>query len=176
MMIRLASAAAIVALMSTAAMAQSPNASVTQPAPKSPMAQSAPTQAGASAHLMTTVPADGTTVTNYYKQSVYDPSGNKVGDVSDLIVEKGGRITAAIVGVGGFLGIDEKNVAIPFDALKVSQKNNVWHLTVNTTKDALKSAAGFRYDRDNTMWVSDKSASNPEHKSPLLSGGTMSRE
>jgi len=123
---------------------------------------------GPSARLMTAMPANGTTVTNYYKQTVYDPSGNKVGDVSDLIVEKDGRITAAMVGVGGFLGINEKNVAIPFDALKVSQKNNVWHLTLNTTKDELKSAPGFKYDRDTTMWVSDKSASNADHKAPKL--------
>jgi sporulation protein YlmC with PRC-barrel domain len=167
-MIRLASAAAIAALMSTAAIAQSPNAPMTQPAPKSPMAQSAPSQVGPSAHLMTTMPANGTTVTNYYKQNVYDPSGNKVGDISDLIVEKDGRIAAAMVGVGGFLGINEKNVAIPFDALKASQKNNVWHLTVNTTKDDLKSAPGFKYDRDTTMWVSDKSASNADQKAPKL--------
>jgi sporulation protein YlmC with PRC-barrel domain len=140
MMIRLASAAAIAALMSTAAVAQSSITPITQPPPKAPMAQSAPKQMGPSAHLRTAVPANGTTVTNYYKQSVYDPSGNKVGAVSDLIVEKDGRITTAIVGVGGFLGIDEKNVAIPFDALKLSQKNSQWQLTVNTTKDELKSA------------------------------------
>jgi hypothetical protein len=140
------------------------------------MAQSVPSRVGPSARLMTTVPTDGATVTNYYKQSVYDPSGNKVGDVSDLIVEKGGRITAAMVGVGGFLGIDEKNVAIAFDALRASRKNNVWHLTVNTTKDELERAPGFRYDRGTTMWVSDKSVSNAEHKSFLPSDGTMGRE
>jgi sporulation protein YlmC with PRC-barrel domain len=175
MMIRLASAAAIAALMSTAAMAQSSSTPMTQPAPKAPMAQSAPSQMGPSAHLMMAVPANGTTVTNYYKQSVYDPSGNKVGAISDLIVEKGGRITTAMVGVGGFLGIDEKNVAIPFDALKLSQKNNQWQLTVNTTKDELKSAPGFKYDRDTTTWVSDKHASNADHKGPLLVG-SMPRE
>ncbi|HWB54933.1 MAG TPA: PRC-barrel domain-containing protein [Tepidisphaeraceae bacterium] len=59
------------------------------------------------------MPANGTTVTNYYKQKAYDPSDHTVGDVRDLIVEKDGRISAAIVGVGGFLGIDEKNVVIP---------------------------------------------------------------
>jgi sporulation protein YlmC with PRC-barrel domain len=88
------------------------------------------------------VPADAMTVTNYYKQSVYDPSNNKVGDILDLMVDKNGRITIAMVGVGGFLGIDEKNVAIPFGALTVSQKGNQRHLTLNTTKDALKSAPG----------------------------------
>jgi hypothetical protein len=95
MMIRLASAAAIAALMSTAAIAQSPNAPMTQPAPGAPMAQSTPGQMGPSVRLMTAIPTNGTTVTNYYKQNVYDPSDNKVGDVRDLIVDKDGRITAA---------------------------------------------------------------------------------
>ena len=83
MMIRLASAAAIAALMSTAAMAQSSSTPMTQPAPKAPMAQSAPSQMGPSARLMMAVPANGTTVTNYYNQSVFDPSGTKIGDVGD---------------------------------------------------------------------------------------------
>lgn len=46
-----------------------------------------------------------------------DPTDNKIGDVRDLIIDEDGRIIAAIIGVGGFLGIDEKNVAIPFDAV-----------------------------------------------------------
>jgi sporulation protein YlmC with PRC-barrel domain len=175
MMIRLASAAAIAALMSTAAMAQSSSTPMTQPAPKAPMAQSAPSQMGPSAHLMMAVPANGTTVTNYYKQSVYDPSGNKVGAISDLIVEKDGRITTAMVGVGGFLGIDEKTVVVPFDAFTVSQENNQRRLTLTTTKDALKSAPGFTYDRATAAWVTDKSISTAAQKLPLLIG-TQPRE
>jgi hypothetical protein len=158
MKIRLAQAAAIVVLMSIA-----------------PMAQSAPSKMGSSARFIPTVPADAMTVTNYYKQSVYDPSDNKVGDIVDLMVEKDGRIAAAMVGVGGFLGVDEKNVAVPFDTLAVSHKNNQRHLTLNATKDALKNAPGFKYDRDTTTWVSDKSVGNAEHKFPLLMG-TMPRE
>jgi hypothetical protein len=153
MMIRLAPAAAIVVLMNTA-----------------PMAQSAPGKMGPSARFITMVPADTTTVANYYKQSVYDQSDNKVGEILDLMIAKDSRITAAMVGVGGFLGIDEKNVAIPFAALAASQKNNQWHLTLNTTKDALKSAPGFTYDRATASWVTDKSVSNAEHKLPLFIG------
>jgi hypothetical protein len=179
-MIRPAAAAAIAALMSTAAMAQSPNASMPQPAPEAPMAQSALTQVGPSTRFMATMPANGTTVTTYYKQNVNDPTDHKIGDVRDLIIDEDGRIIAAIIGVGGFLGIDEKNVAIPFDALKLSpesfgKKIVTKVLTVNTTKDELKSAPGLRYDRDAATWVSDKSASNAVHKVPLLIG-TMPRE
>ena len=179
-MIRPASAAAIAALMSTAAMAQSPNAPMSQPALKAPMAQSALSQVGPSTRFIATMPANGTTVTTYYKQNVNDPTDNKIGDVRDLIIDEDGRIIAAIIGVGGFLGIDEKNVAIPFDALKLSpesfgKKIVTKVLTVNTTKDELKSAPGLRYDRDAATWVSDKSASNAVHKVPLLIG-TMPRE
>lgn len=176
MMMRLASATAIAALMSTAAMAQSPQAPMAQAAPRAPMAQSAPKRIGPSARFMTTVPANGTTVANYYKQSVYDPSGNKVGDDSDLIVDRDGRITAAIVGVGGFLGMDEKNVAIPFDALTASRKNNVWRLTINTTKDALKRAPGFTYDSATTTWMPDKSAKNGVRKAPKLADSKSSQK
>ncbi len=168
MMIRLASAAAIAALMSTAALAQTPNAPITGPAAKAPIEQSAPSEMGPPARFMAEMPANGTTVKNYYKQSVYGPTDNKVGEVVDLVVDKDSRITAAMIGVGGFLGIDEKNVAIPFDALKVSLQDHATHLTVNTTKDALSSAPGFKYDPDTTTWVSDKSASNGDHKAPKL--------
>src|SRR3984893_13097710 len=67
---------------------------------------------------------DGTTVTNFYKQNVYDPSDNK-------IVDKEGRVTALII---GFLGMGEKDVAIPFSALHASEKNNKWYLVLNTAK------------------------------------------
>src|SRR5271156_3890638 len=139
-MIRPASAAAVAALMSTAALAQSPNAPMTQPALKAPTAQSAFSQMAPSTRFMATMPANGTTVTTYYKQNVNDPTDNKIGDVRDLIIDEDGRIIAAIIGVGGFLGIDEKNVAIPFETLKLSPESFGGKivtkvLTVNTTKD-----------------------------------------
>ena len=41
----------------------------------------------------------------------------KVGDIDEVLVDRNGRIEAVVIGVGGFLGIGEKNVAIPFDML-----------------------------------------------------------
>jgi hypothetical protein len=93
-------------------------------------------------------------VTNFYKQNVYDPSDNKIGEVDDVLIDKEGRVTALIIGVGGFLGMGEKNVAIPFGALHASEKNNKWYLVLNTTKDALGTAPGFMYDKTKTTWVS----------------------
>jgi sporulation protein YlmC with PRC-barrel domain len=109
------------------------------------------------AHMLRQMPAESVTVTDWYKQSVYDPSNNKIGEVMDVLLDKSGKVTSLIVGVGGFLGVDEKDVAVPFDSVQVTNKNNnKWYLVMNTTKDALKSAPGFKYDRDSTTWVPDK--------------------
>jgi sporulation protein YlmC with PRC-barrel domain len=67
-------------------------------------------------------------VTNFYKQSVYNPSDNKIGDIDDALIDKEGRVTAIIIGVGGFLGMGEKDVAVPFSSVRASEKttNGTW--------------------------------------------------
>jgi sporulation protein YlmC with PRC-barrel domain len=107
--------------------------------------------------LMTTMPGDAVTVTNWYKQNVYDASNNKIGEIEDVLVDKGGQVSAVIVSVGGFLGMDSKDVAAPFQAIRATMKDNKWWLVMNTTKDALKSAPGYKYDKNSTTWISDKS-------------------
>jgi hypothetical protein len=59
----------------------------------------------------------GTTITNFYKQNVYDPADAKIGDVDDLLLDKEGRVTAVIVGVGGFLGMGGKGRCGPIQFL-----------------------------------------------------------
>ncbi len=105
------------------------------------------------ADIMTSIPANSATVTDWYKQSVYDPSDNKIGEIMDVLVSPDGKATALIVGVGGFLGAGEKDVAVPFSAVKHTMKDKKIYLTMDTTKDALKSAPGFKYDREKTTWV-----------------------
>jgi sporulation protein YlmC with PRC-barrel domain len=102
---------------------------------------------------LSSLPQAGAPVSNYYKQNVYDPSDNKIGEVSDLLVEKDGKVAAAIVSVGGFLGAGEKDVAVSFDSLKLTQKNQKWYLVMNTDKEALKNAPGFKYDRSQDRWM-----------------------
>ncbi|MGB7042381.1 MAG: PRC-barrel domain-containing protein [Xanthobacteraceae bacterium] len=96
-------------------------------------------------------------MSDWYKQDTYDPSDSKIGKIDDVLVSGGGQINAVIVGVGGFLGAGEMDVAVPFSAVKQTTKNNKTYLTVDTTKDALKSAPGFKYDSEKTAWVPDKS-------------------
>src|ERR1700748_3245007 len=103
--------------------------------------------------VLNTLPANSTTVTNYYKQNVYDPSDAKIGEITDVLVGKDGKVEAFIVSVGGFLGVGEKDVAVPFSAVHGSEKNGKWYLTMNSTKDALKAAHGYKYDRAKATWV-----------------------
>jgi sporulation protein YlmC with PRC-barrel domain len=112
-----------------------------------------PALADTSAQMLRQVPAEALTVTDWYKQDVYDPNNTKIGEVMDVLVDKSGRVTSLIVGVGGFLGAGEKDVAVPFDAVRVNKNNKKFTLVMNTTKDDLKSAPGFKYDRDSTTWV-----------------------
>jgi sporulation protein YlmC with PRC-barrel domain len=109
----------------------------------------------ARADVMTTVPSSSFTVTDWYKQDVYDQSNTKIGQIMDVLVGQDGQVSALIVGVGGFLGAGEKDVAVSFNTVKATKKDNKIYLTMNTTKDALKAAPGFKYDRDKTAWVPD---------------------
>jgi sporulation protein YlmC with PRC-barrel domain len=111
----------------------------------------------AQAKILHSLPADAGTVTNYYKQDVYDPTDNKIGQVVDVLVDQEGRVSALIIGVGGFLGAGEKDVAVPFNAVKGTKKNDKWYLVMHTTKDALNGAPGYKYDRSKTQWVPEKS-------------------
>lgn len=108
------------------------------------------------AETMSSLPADSATVTNYYKQDVYDKDQSSIGKIDDVLIDKTGKITALIVGVGGFLGMGEKDVAMPFSAVKGEKKNDKWYLTSDETKDSLKSAAGYKYDSATTTWMADK--------------------
>jgi sporulation protein YlmC with PRC-barrel domain len=116
----------------------------------------AQSMAASRAELMANVPTSAKTVSDWYKQDIYDPSNSKIGKIDDVLVSDSGQVYALIVGVGGFLGADEKDVAVPFNAVKQTTKNNKTYLTMDTTKDALKSAPGFKYDSDKTAWLPDK--------------------
>jgi sporulation protein YlmC with PRC-barrel domain len=113
-----------------------------------------------SAQMQTTIPQDAVTVTDWYKQDVYDPNNNKIGQVMDVLLDKSGKVDTLIVGVGGFLGMGEKDVAVPFDHIHATRENNKMTLVMNTTKDSLKSAPGFKYDSNSTTWVPDHSNGN----------------
>jgi len=115
-----------------------------------------PASSATNEQAITSLPSGALPISDYYNQSVYDNQDNKVGDVNDLLVDKDGKIGAAIVGVGGFLGAGEKNVAVPFNALKLTEKNGKRYLVMDTTKEALNSAPGYTFDRSTKQCVPAK--------------------
>ena len=85
-------------------------------------------------------------------QTVFSSAGDdaeEIGNVSDLIFNEQGQITAAVIGVGGFLGIGEKNVAVPFDMLEfVIAADNTERWVLPTTQEALEGAPEFETEED----------------------------
>ena len=64
---------------------------------------------------------------------------------------KNGQVKA--VSVGSFLGLGGKHVSVPFNALQLTEKNGKRYLVVDTTKEALRSAPGYRYDSATGKWL-----------------------
>lgn len=50
--------------------------------------------------------------------AVYNDSNEKLGDISEILLDKSGKINAVIIGVGGFLGVGQHDIAVMFDKLK----------------------------------------------------------
>lgn len=76
--------------------------------------------------------------------AVYAANGDRVGDVNDLVIDTTGRVSGVVIGVGGVLGMGEKNIAVGYaSVLKGKDENGRARLTVNLTKDALKSATAY---------------------------------
>ena len=75
-------------------------------------------------------------------EAVYNSSGEKIGAVEDLIITPEKAVSYAIVGTGGFLGIDRHDVAIPVGQLKL-QGDKL--MLPGATKEGLKALPKFEY-------------------------------
>jgi hypothetical protein len=104
------------------------------------------------APLLRSVPGDAVIIEAYYKQTVYDTADNKIGEVADLLVDKDGLIRAAMLSVGGFLGLASKYVAAPFNALQLREREHKPYIVLDVTKLALERAPGFRFNRSLRTW------------------------
>ena len=103
--------------------------------------------------------------------NVYGPDNKSIGDIDDLIVDKDGqKIQAAVVSVGGFLGIGEKHVAIPMNDVKMNADNR---LTVNMSKEQLEQAPKFEYaDRQQQQPASGSTAPAGSRPATPPAGGS----
>src|SRR5690606_729278 len=96
----------------------------------------------------------------YIGQAVYNSADESIGKISDLIMEKDGGITAAIIGVGGFLGIGEKWVAVPFTTISITQapESDDVKLTTTETAESLQAAPEFK---TKAQQVAERQANTP---------------
>ena len=83
---------------------------------------------------------------------IYTADNQKVGDIDDILLDSRGNIVAVVVGVGGFLGIGQKNVAIPFESLNMMDTNsgmaaNTGTTTMGTANNAPANSAAANRDR-----------------------------
>jgi hypothetical protein len=83
-------------------------------------------------------------------QTVYAPDKAKIGSISDLILSKDGKsVEGFVIGVGGFLGIGEKSVALKMDRLKLaSGADGTMQLSMDTSKEELTNTPTFKSKKD----------------------------
>jgi hypothetical protein len=152
--------AAVSTLMISGALAQAaPPAPAMPPAEKK--ADAAPMDG---AKFIQSQSTDQWVFSKFKGTNVIGPDNAQVGSVSDLLFDKNGKILGLIVGVGGFLGIGEKSVAIDMSAFQVAPADSATvgaggggaatsssndptnvKLKVSWTKDQLKNAPDFQY-------------------------------
>ena len=77
---------------------------------------------------------------------VVNSAGETVGDINEIVLDGTGKATAAVIGVGGFLGLGEHEVAVNIDSLKFARDGNgKTVVTLNATKDSLKAAPQWKW-------------------------------
>jgi sporulation protein YlmC with PRC-barrel domain len=130
------------------------------PAEKPDVAVKAPAGNGAVGSGTTTAPAAGPVAAapvtptagvfpmtddakGHMGKDVYGANGKKVGEINNLLIGPDNRVRAAVVEFGGFLGMGENKVAVPWDQLNVAQDR----ITVNMTEDQVKAAPRWNKDR-----------------------------
>jgi sporulation protein YlmC with PRC-barrel domain len=89
-------------------------------------------------------------VGNFWNKSVYNQAGQSIGDLNDILMDKDGRIKAVVVGVGGFLGLGEKNVAVDFEQLQQHGGISPNKIVLNMSEQELRSAPAFQRSSSNS--------------------------
>jgi sporulation protein YlmC with PRC-barrel domain len=95
---------------------------------------------------------------------VYNEANEKLGDVNEIILDKTGKVTAVVIGVGGFLGMGEHDIAVSMDKLKfVEERVKTSSTAPATTRD---STTGTATAPANTTTAARKTDANdwvPDH-------------
>ena len=84
---------------------------------------------------------------NLIGASVVSATSERIGKITNLILSDDGKVEAAVIKVGGFLGLGGKTVAVTYDSLNISRNEKgdaIDHVTIAATKDDLLRAASFK--------------------------------
>jgi sporulation protein YlmC with PRC-barrel domain len=108
-------------------------------------------------------------VSNLMKATVKNAGGESVGTINDALLDTSGQVTHYIIGVGGFLGIGERNVAVPFGTINISRDaNNAVVVATTTPKETLSQLP---------EWKDPLAAANaPASSPPVKTTPTMPKD
>ena len=109
--------------------------------------------------------AEGTLVTKIIGADVYDSAADdaaKIGDVKDIVIANDGKAKYIVIGVGGFLGIGEKNVAYDFSKAEWVEKKGERWLVAKTSKEDLTAQPDFDLKAYDTTASSAAASANNE--------------
>lgn len=106
--------------------------------------------------------------TSFIGSSIFTSTNENIGDINDLIFDNNGTIQAVIIGVGGFLGMGEKDVALPLNKITVTRdETNAIKLTVQASREELEKAPAF----DKTLFMVKSPAPDGTTPQPTTPGG-----
>jgi len=112
------------------------------PAPTRPA-----TDAPAKVTFLTTAREDWTSIgaspNEYTNQDVYNGAGENLGTIRDLLIGPDGKAAAAVINVGRFLGIGDKEIAVPFSALRVERHGDSRRIVIDAMKEGVQAAPAF---------------------------------
>jgi len=144
---------ALTAAVATAAFAQSstpPSSSMPAAAPSHSTPAPAPlAQGSGKTNFVSAQKPDQWLASKFKGTDVIGSDNQKIGDVSDILFDKSGKVEAFVISVGGFLGVGSKEVALAPSSFDVvpGQNGSADKLKLAATKDELKNAQNFaRYE------------------------------
>ncbi len=94
---------------------------------------------------------------------VYNEANEKLGDINELIVDKDGKVDAVVIGVGGFLGMGEHDIAVTMDKLKFAEEPVRTSSTATTTRETTTGAATAPARRTTTTRTNNANDWTPDH-------------
>jgi sporulation protein YlmC with PRC-barrel domain len=76
---------------------------------------------------------------------VYNEANENIGSVEDIVLKPDGSMDEVVLSVGGFLGIGEKYVGVPFSDIKLARDGSSVKVTSSATKDSLKALPDYNF-------------------------------